>query len=167
MTGLIGALVPAPLSLALKAGPYFALVAVSLMAWHFDARAVANAEMIRTQAAAFKQAQATATQIAQTALQHEQAVSDVKSTEANSAYQAQLVDVRSAADRYSATHRVQPQAVSSGRRSALAAAQNHSTSVPAIMPADAVVVSSGDVQACTDATTYALNAHSWAAAINP
>jgi hypothetical protein len=167
VTGLIGALVSAPLSLALKAGPYFALVAVSLMAWHFDARAVANVEMIRAQAAAFKQAQATATQIAQTTLQHKQAAYQVKAMETNSAYRAQLVDAKSAADRYSATHRVQPQAVPSGRRSALAAAQGRSTSVPAIMPADAVVVSSGDLQACTDATTYALNAHSWATAINP
>jgi len=151
----------------LKVGPYVALGAVALVAWHFDARAVANAEMIRTQAAAFKQAQATATQIAQTALQHERAAYVIKATEADSAYQTQLVDARSAADRYGATHRLQPPTVASGSGSAPAAAEGYSTGVPASMPADAVMVSNGDVQACSDATTYALNAHNWAITMNP
>jgi len=167
VTGLVGALVPAPLSLALKVGPYVALGAVSLMAWHFDARAVANAALVRTQASAFEQAQAIATQTAQAALQHQQAAYVVKATEADSAYQTQLADARSAADAYVAEHRVQPQAVAGDRSSAPAPAQGGSAGVPPGVSADAVVVSASDVQACTGATAYALSAHEWVATINP
>ncbi len=167
MSGVIGALAPAPLSLALKAAPYAALVTVSLLAWHFDARAVANADTIRSQAAEFKQGQAAATQMAQAALQHEQAGYAAKAKEADDAYQTQLVDARSAADRYIADHRVQPQTAASGAGSAPAAAQSGSAGIPAGMPADAVVVSAGDVQTCSDATTYAMKARDWALTLNP
>ncbi|WP_420382023.1 hypothetical protein [Novosphingobium sp.] len=158
---------PGPISLAVKAGPYGALATVSLIAWHFDARAVANAALVRSQAAAFEQTQLAATQIAQTALQHQQAAYAAKSLEADSAYQAQLANTRSAADRYIASHRVQPQTIASGGSSTAATAPGGSASVPAGVPTGAVVVSTGDVQACTDAATYALNAHTWAANINP
>ena len=171
MTGLIGAIVPAPLSLALKAGPYVAIGALALMAWHFDARAVANAALVQSQAIAFKQAQASATQIAQAALRHEQAAYTLKATEAQSAYQSQLADAQSAADRYIAAHRaplgVQFQAVASGGSGAAATPASNSAGVPAGVPTDAVVVSSSDVQACTDVTTYAVNAHQWAVTVNP
>jgi hypothetical protein len=167
VTGILGALVPAPLSLALKITPYVALAAVSLLAWHFDARAVANAELIRSQAAAFTQAQTIATQAAQTALQRQQAAYAAEAKEADSAYQAQLADTRSAADRYIVAHRVQPETIAHGAGSADAATTGGNTGVSAGVSADAVVVSTSDVQACTDAATYAMNAHSWATTINP
>lgn len=146
---------------------YGALLVVSAFAWHFDARAVANAETVRVQAASFKQAQAMATQIAQAALQHEQAQYQAKATEADSAYQAQLADARGAADRYIASHRVQPAAASRGADATSAPAEGGGSPVPASVPSDAVVVSTEDVQACTAVTAYALKAHSWAATINP
>lgn len=85
-----------------------AIGVLGLLAWHFDARAVANADAVRTQAAQFKQAQADATRIAQQALEHEDLVYRQKAQEADSAYQAQLADASAAADRYIAAHRVQP-----------------------------------------------------------
>jgi hypothetical protein len=146
---------------------YGALALVSLLAWHFDSRAVANADALRTQAAQFKQAQANATQIAQAALQRQQAIYATKATEADNAYQMQLADARSAADRYIAAHSVRNQTIASGSGAAVAAGQSRRADVPASMSADTVLVSAGDVQACTDATTYALKAHNWASTINP
>lgn len=167
MTGLVGALVPSQAKLALTGAPWAALAAISLLAWHFDARAVANAEALRMQATQFKQAQADAARIAQAALQHEQALYRAKATEADSVYQAQLADARSAADRYIATYRVQPAEVASSGGGTAPSTAGRSPGVPASVPADAVMVSAGDVQTCTDAATYALKAHDWANSINP
>lgn len=167
MTGLVGALAPAPAKLALTAAPWVALATVSLLAWHFDARAVANAEATRVQAGQFKQAQAAAARIAQAALQHEQAVYQVKAQEEDSAYQAQLADARSDADRYIAAHRVQPAAVAGGGGATAPGSADSSSGIPASLPSGAVVVSTGDVQTCTDAATYALKAHDWANSIAP
>lgn len=167
MTGLVGSLVPAPAKLALTAAPWIALATVSLLAWHFDARAIANAGAMRVQAEQFKQAQAVATRIAQAALQHEQAVYQAKAQEADSAYQAQLADARADADRYIATHRVQPAAVAGSGGATAPSTAGSRSGVPASLPTDAVVVSTGDVQTCTDAAIYALKAHDWANSINP
>jgi hypothetical protein len=146
---------------------YSALAIVSLLAWHFDARAVANANAVQIQAAQFKQAQADATVIAQQASQHQQAAYQAKATEADIAYQSQLADARFATARYIASHRVQSAAVAGQAGSATPPTQSGSAAVPASMPTDSVLVSSGDVQACTDAVTYGLNAHAWATTINP
>jgi len=167
VTGLLGALVPSPVSLALKAAPYAALAVVSALAWHFDARAVANADAVRVQAEQFKAAQAAATVIAQQALAHEQSIYQAKAVEADSAYQTQLAAAQSAADRYIATHRVQPAAVARDPVTAVGSAQGSGAGVPANAAAPGVVVSADDVQRCTDATTYALKAYDWANSINP
>lgn len=150
---------------------YGALVIISLLAWHFDVRAVANANAVRVQAAQFKQAQAAATAIAQAALQHEQAMYQTKATEAEGAYQVQLGDARHAADLYIAAHRVpaavglRAKAAGSDAGNALASAAGSGSEVPASMPADAVVVSAGDVQACTDGITYAIKARDYVLSI--
>ncbi len=144
-----------------------AIGVLGLLAWHFDARAVANADAVRTQAAQFKQAQADATRIAQQALEHEDLVYRQKAQEADSAYQAQLADARAAADRYIAAHRVQPPAAQGRAGGTAAATHSNGTPVPPGLPADAVVVSGADVQACTDAVTYAVKAHDWAGTIDP
>jgi len=146
---------------------YGALAVVSLLAWHFDARAVANADAVRSQAAQFAQAQADATAAAQKALKDEQAAYAAKAQEADNAYQTQLADARGAAAQYISAYSVRPQTVASGAGAAPAAAQSGSASLSASLPADTVLVSPGDVQACTDATTYALKAHDWADTINP
>jgi hypothetical protein len=44
------------------------------------------------------------------------------------------------------------------------ASKGNDTGISEEMPAGAVLVSEGDVQACTDATTYAIAAHNYAAA---
>jgi MoxR-like ATPase len=147
--------------------PFGALAVLPLLAWHFQARAVANADAMRAQAAEFKQAQAAATQLAQATLQHEQAVYAAKATEADNAYQAQLADTRDAAERYIAAHRVQSTPAQGRGGGALASAQGGGSAIPANLPADTVVVSADDVQACSSATTYALKAHDWAGSINP
>ncbi len=146
---------------------YGALAVVSLLAWHFDSRAVANAHAVRTQAAQFRQAQADAAVIAQAALQHEQVAYAAKATEADNAYQAQLAAARSAASEYIATHSLRSRTVAGDAGTAVAGTQGGSATVPASMPTGAVLVSPGDMQTCTDAVTYGLNAHAWAVAINP
>lgn len=82
--------------------------------------------------------------------------------DADQTHTAELVDARSAADRYIATHRV-PACHSGGAPSSTTTGtQGGSSGIPASVPADAVVVTSGDVQACTAAAKYALDAHNWA-----
>lgn len=163
MTTIIGLLWPS----LRRFWSYAALAAVSLMAWHFDNRALANADAVRTQAAQFKQAQADATMIAQQALRQEQAEYQAKATETDNAYQSRLAAARSAADQYISSHRLHITAAASAGGTTIARAQIGSSAVPANMPANAVVVSPNDVQACTDAVTYADKAHDWAMSINP
>jgi hypothetical protein len=150
----------------LPALPYAAIALLGALCWHFDRRAVANADAVRTQAAQFRQAQADAQKAAQQALDRENTAYQAKATEAQNAYQAQLADAHSAADQYIATHRVQPAPAGSHAGTAAAPTDGGSASVPSAVPADAVVVSADDVQACTGAVTYALQAHDWAATLN-
>ncbi|KUR80898.1 hypothetical protein [Novosphingobium sp. FSW06-99] len=154
------------LSLLGKYWQSVALVAVSLLAWHFDARAVANADAVRVQAAQFKQAQASATAIAQAALQHVDAIYQAKAQEADNAHQAQLADAQSAADRYIASHSVCPTAAGRSASPAPGAAQSAAAGVPASLPAGAVVVSANDVHACTAAVGYAFAARNYVLSIS-
>jgi hypothetical protein len=149
----------------LPALPYAAIALLAALCWHFDRRAVANAAAMRTQAAQFRQAQADAQKAAQQALDRENAAYQAKAVEAQNAYQAQLADAHGAADRYIAAHRVQPASAGGHAGATAAAADGASTSLPAGLSADAVVVSADDVQTCTGAVTYALQAHDWAAAL--
>ena len=145
---------------------YGALAVVSLLAWHFDARAVANADAVRSQAAQFAQAQADATAAAQKALKDEQAAYAAKAQDADHAYQTQLAAAQSATDRYIALHRVQPSAVGSSTGATSAASQGSGAGVPATVPADSVMVSASDVRACTVITTDYLKARDWALGLN-
>jgi hypothetical protein len=55
-----------------------------------------------------------------------------------------------------------------GRGSAAAAsAESNRTGVSANLPADPVMVSASDVQICSDAVTYGLQAHNWALTFIP
>jgi len=146
--------------------PYGALVAVSVLAWHFDSLAVANANALRTQAAQFKQAQADAATIAEQTLKQQQAVYQAKATEANDAYQSQLAAADNAAAQYISTHRVRGPADPDAPGAAIAAPKSGGPDLSATVPASTVLVSSGDVQACTDAVTYGIKAHDWAGTIN-
>lgn len=86
--------------------------------------------------------------------------------EADHEYATDLADARAATDRYIASHRVPGKTVADHRSSASAAAQGSGAGVPADVPDNSiVVVSDADVRACTNATTYAVKAHDWAAGL--
>lgn len=141
--------------------PYAAIGTLALLCWHFDSRAVANADAVRIQAAQFKDAQAAATAIAQQALQHQEATYQAKATEADNAHQIALAAAQTAADQYIAAHRVQPAPAARDAGAAAAAGQNPGAAIPANVPADAVMVSADDVHACTGAVAYALKARDY------
>lgn len=144
-----------------------ALAGALLLAWHFQARAVANAEALRAQAAQFRQAQTDANRLAAEALHHQEAVFTARAQEAQTTHESQLASARAAADRFIAAHRVQQPATAGGATGQPAsAAQDRGTALPAGLPADSVVVAADDVQACTAAVTYARDAHDWATNLN-
>jgi hypothetical protein len=149
----------------LQVGPYAAIGVLGLLCWHFDARAVANADMMKAQATQFRQEQAAATQLAQKALHDQEAAYRAKAQEADNDYTRTLADARRSADSYVAHHRavfVQSGPVASPSSAAITSAESHGADVPAPVPADSVLVSASDVQACTVATNYAVSAHDWA-----
>jgi hypothetical protein len=86
--------------------------------------------------------------------------------EADQFHTAELADARSAADRYIASHRVPACHGGGASGGAAASPQGGGAAVPASLPADAVVVASGDVQACTAVAKYALDAHNWAVGLS-
>lgn len=112
--------------------------------------------------AAYVAAQAEATVIAQRALEATEAEYRSKADEADKAFQSKLADARRAADAYVSAHRVRSQAYQGSPSGTLASAESGRASVPASLPTDAVMVSERDVQACTDAVTYGIEAHDWA-----
>ena len=150
----------------LRFAPYGIIGVLALLCWHFDARAVAEADGRRQDHAAYVSAQAAAQAIAQAAITHQQAVYQAQAQETEHEYQQQLADAHAGADRYIGDHRVPVELRAGPAQSAPSAAApagtTGGTSVPASLPADAVVVSADDVQACTAVTTYALAAHEWA-----
>ena len=171
MTGLLGAVVPAPVSIALKVAPYAAIVLLAGLAWHFDARAVANADTVKTQAAQFKQAQTDAAMAAQKALQTETAQYAAKAKDADNAYQTQLVAAQSATSAYIASHRVvwmRPATTGGSTTNADPAAQGSSTqgsNRPGAI-ADMVAVSPADLNVCTVNTKRLQVVHDWATTLN-
>ena len=160
-------MVPAPAKLALIAGPYAVIAALALLCWHFNERAVANANALRTQEKQFSTAQAIATQRVQQELVREQVFYQAKASEADRAYQIQFASVRASSDGYIASHRMQSSAAARDPRTAPEAAANSRTSVFDGVPTDVIMVSADDVQICSDAITYGLKAHDWALTLNP
>lgn len=167
MSWLADAVLPPPVKVALVAGPYAAAGALALLCWHFDSRAVANADAMRAQAAQFKAAQATANQRAQQALMREQALYQTRAVETDRAYQNQLAAARLGSRAYVDSHRVQFGTVAGRGSAAAASAESNRTGVSANLPADPVMVSASDVQICSDAVTYGLQAHNWALTFIP
>ena len=143
-----------------------AVFGLFVASWHY--RHAYHAEIARRKAqeAQYIAAQAEATLIAKRALDAAEAKYRSKADEADKSYRAELANARSAADRYIASHRVRAyaQGAASGTTSI---AESGSAGVPASLPADAVLVSEGDVQACTDAVTYGVAAHDWAIDLIP
>lgn len=147
--------------------PYAGTACFALLAWHFHASATARAAALRTQAAQFAQAQNDAATAAAQALHQQEALYQAKARETQNAYAVQLADARTAADRYIADHRLRSTTDESHAGPTAAGPQSSSPAIPSDVPAEAVVVSGNDVQACTAAVTYALEAHDWAASLTP
>ena len=122
---------------------------------------------LRADKAHFVSAQIEARRAAAAALLHQEAVYLAKANEADHGYQNELADARSAADAFIASHRLRATDVARRAGTTVGSATGGSAAIPAPVPADAVVVSSGDVQACTNAVTYAVAAHDWASANDP
>ena len=121
--------------------------------WHTRAT---TAEMA-LKAVPAAQARAKAAQLALNASVAAQYQAQAETSDAN--YKIAVADAGAAADRYIAAHRVQPAADPGGTGSADRPAQAGDPGLPDAVPADAILVSSGDVQACTGATSYAVTAH--------
>lgn len=82
-------------------------------------------------------------------------------------HQDALVDARAAADRYIARNRVRIQSGGSEGGQAATAADSGDSGLSEILSNTGVMVSERDVQACTAAMTYAVDAHNWALTLNP
>jgi hypothetical protein len=144
---------------------------VTALAWHFDARAVANADLVRTQAAQFKAAQAQAAIIAQQALAHEQAAYQLKASEADNAYRKSLANAGASAARYIAAHRIDGMRAASDPRStgnAIASAQGSAakSSDGTGATSDMVAVKASDIDVCTINTERLQAVHDWALGLN-
>ena len=151
----------------IKALPWYVLALAGcavVIVWQHHAETSLRDEnkALNATLAQVKDAQTQATVIAQQALRHTEAVYQAKAQEADHAYQTQLAAAQSAADRYIAGHRVHAAGGAGSASSTPASPQGGSAAVPESLPADAVVVSAGDVQACTSAVTYGVAAHDWA-----
>jgi hypothetical protein len=130
--------------------------------WHklADQRASTIAEVRSAQATA--QAKAQAAHDAQ-----EQRYKDLANA-ADKDHASALADAGAATDRYAATHRMQPANAACPARATPAPAQDRDTDVPASVPASGfVVISEPDLQACTGATVYAVEAHNHEMGLNP
>ena len=159
-------ILPTPASIALGAAPYVALVGVSLLAWHFDARAVANAAMVRTQAASFKQAQADSDAAWTAKLNTQAQTYTQQQKDAQNAYSATLANASSYTGRFIAAHRLQPEAAQSGSVAPVAApTETPIAELREEVPTDSVVVSANDVQGCSVTTGYALALRDWALSV--
>ncbi|CAB4120780.1 hypothetical protein UFOVP5_17 [uncultured Caudovirales phage] len=133
-----------------------ALLAVAWMGWRAE-KALRQADR-----ASYAQAQADAALIAKRALDAVEARYRRNAENADQTYTKELADARSSADRYIATHRVRVPSVAGNASGTVASASGGSAGVSDTVPASAVMVSDGDVQACTAAAAYAVKAHEWA-----
>jgi hypothetical protein len=116
--------------------------------------------------AAYTAAQSIAAERAQHALDATEAAYRSKANEADQSFKLQMADVRGAADRYIAAHRVRGQAVGGSPGGSVASSSGGGASVPDAVPADSnVAISDADLQACTAVTAYGIAAHNWAAGL--
>jgi len=144
-----------------------AFLGLALAANHYRHAYHAEKALRQADRAAYVAAQSEATVIAKRALDATEAKYRTIANEADQSYRADLADARAAADRYLAAYRVRNQALARDASGALASAPDRGPGVPASLPGDAILVSAGDVQACTDAVTYAIGAHEWALGLIP
>jgi len=142
----------------------FGLIAAS---WHYRHAYHAEKALRKADRAAYAAAQSEATIIAKRALDATEARYKRNADNADQAFQSKLADARRSVDQYVLTHRVHG-TFAGPASAALAAASDHGPGVPASLPGGPfVAVSDSDVQACTDAVTYGVQAHEWALGLIP
>jgi hypothetical protein len=137
-----------------------ALAGLVLALQHYRSAYYAEKVLRQAQEAAYANAQIIAADRAQAALRQQEHIYVTKARGIEHEYVAKMADARSAADAYISRMRVKtPSRDASGT---ITSASGGNPGVPADMPAAAVMVSEGDVRACTDASAYAIAAHDWA-----
>jgi hypothetical protein len=148
--------------LALKAAPYAAIAILGALCWHFDARAVSNADLVRTQASQFKKAQADSDAAWSAKLNIEQETYTKQKEDIQNAYETSLDRFKSSADLYNSSHHVfggvQPATAKGNSVPANAPiAEAGTAGFRQNLSADPfVAVRSSDVQTCSVITDYAL-----------
>jgi hypothetical protein len=140
----------------------FGLIVAS---WHYRNAYHAEKALRRADRALYVQAQAEAARIAQEALRHQEHIYVTKAQEIEHEYVVKIANARSATDRYIAAHRVRGQTVAGVASPAIIITESGNPGLPQDLPADAIMVSERDVQACTEASIYAVSAHDWAAGL--
>ena len=111
-------------------------------------------------------------QLAEQALLHQNAVSEANAEMSRLAHQKELTDAKSALDHYISNHRLsaynklRPSNDKSEAGQPAATPNSDGSSLAAGVSADYVVVSTGNLQKCDTAITYAIDAHNWALTVN-
>jgi len=153
------------MGLALKAAPYVAIGTLGLLCWHLDSRAVANADLVRTQAAQFKAAQIASEAAWSAKLAAQTQTYTQQKKDAQNEYNASLVNNRSYTDRYIAAGGMR---ATNNQSAASTPAKPTETPIAGLreeVPTDSVMVSASDVQGCAVTTGYALALRDWAIAV--
>jgi hypothetical protein len=161
LMGLILARWRLPLSIAAAV----ALLGLIAALHHYRGAYNAQKALRRADKAAYTQAQTEAARIAREALLHQEHIYISKAKEIEHEYVVKIANARSATDRFIAANRVRGQAAAGNASGAIASTQGSGAAVSASVPADAIMVSERDVQACTEASIYAVSAHDWAAGL--
>lgn len=149
--------------------PWQCALAVALAAcwWLYDGKQDMRAERDAaiearaTDRKEYKTAQMEATARAFAEKKRVETIYKEKADVADKAHATELDSARAAADRYIAANRVRRQ-IGSAPSATPTPGQGGAPGVPESMPTGDVMVSEGDVQACTAAITYAIAAHNWA-----
>jgi multidrug efflux pump subunit AcrA (membrane-fusion protein) len=147
---------------------YGAMGALALLCWHFQNRAVVNADTARAQAAFFKQAQKDAEAQWAKKLSDQKAQYAQFAKETQSDYETRLAQYAPLVRGYIATHHasavlasVQPAPTQGGGGPAEGTTAPGGAPVLVGMPAS-VVVSASDLRSCAALYAYAVDAHNWA-----
>lgn len=148
------------------------VILLMLFCWHLDSLVVTRDDQAKAKDAQVASEQKEARAIALAALNHQQAISSQNAQQQQGQYETQLASARDAANKYIAGHsissyfKLQPAGGKNSASGTAAGAPSDSSALPPGLSANSIVVPANDVQACTDATTYALKAHDWAATVN-
>jgi hypothetical protein len=150
--------------------PYWHYAAIGLLAllcWHFQSRAVANADTAKAQAASFAQAQKDANAQWEQKLSNQKAKSEQDAKETQSDYETRLAQYASATDRYIASHRTMavpvslwPAPIQSGGGPTEGTAKAGNSPGASDVP-EGIVVAASDVQRCSEWQNYGVTAHDW------